>query len=85
MLLTPSLDLGILSGGMRETILSIAKKLKMEISQTHINYNDINKMDEAFISSTGIGLLSCYWDNWESKYLKTKLIKKELFKRINNN
>ena len=82
-IITPSLDLGILSGVMRDKILIIAKKLKLEIIETHINYKNINLMDEAFISSTGIGLLPCYWDGWTSKFLKTKLIKKELFKSIN--
>ena len=46
---------------------------------------DINSMDEAFISSTGIGLLPCYWENWDSNFKITKLIKKELYKRIKNN
>ena len=82
-IITPSLDLGILSGVMRDKILTIGEKLNFKISESHINFNDINLMDEAFISSTGIGLLSCYWDGWTSKYLKTKLIKKELFKSIN--
>ena len=83
-LLTPSLDLGILSGVMRETIIDIAKKMDIKFLETHINFDNINTMDEAFISSTGIGLLPCYWNNWQSKYLKTNLIKKELFKRIKN-
>jgi branched-subunit amino acid aminotransferase/4-amino-4-deoxychorismate lyase len=83
-LLTPSLDLGILSGVMRDTILNIAKDLNFDISETHIDYNIINNMDEAFISSTGIGLLPCYWDGWNSDYANTNLIKKELFKRIKN-
>ena len=46
--------------------------------------NSIKEMDEAFISSTGIGLLTCYWDGWESNYSNSKLIKKELFNRIKN-
>jgi len=83
-LITPSLDLGILSGVMRETIISIAKDLNFNIKEMHINYNSIKEMDEAFISSTGIGLLTCYWDGWESNYSNSKLIKKELFNRIKN-
>ena len=84
-LITPSLDLGILSGVMRDTIIDIAKFLNIDVQQTHINFNDINSMDEAFISSTGIGLLPCYWENWDSNFEITKLIKKELYKRIKNN
>ncbi len=84
-LITPSLDLGILSGVMRETIIKIAKELKFDVIETHINYNTINEMDEAFISSTGIGLLPCYWDSWVSTFTGTNLIKKEFFNRIRNN
>ena len=83
-LYTPTLDLGILSGVMRETILDIAYDMKLEIHEQYINYDDVNLMDEAFISSTGIGLLACYWDNWSSEYFYTNIIKKELFKRIKN-
>jgi len=83
-LLTPSLDLGILSGVMRDTIIDIARNLNMEINETSIKLSDVSTMDEAFITSTGIGLLPCYWDNWNSKFLQTKLIKKELFNRIKN-
>ena len=83
-LYTPTLELGILSGVMRETVLSITDSLDLAIKETYIHYDDISTMDEAFISSTGIGLLACYWNNWESKYHYTNLIKKELFKRIKN-
>ena len=79
-LLTPSLDLGILSGVMRDTIIEIAHNMNIDVLETHIDYNDIDAMDEAFISSTGIGLLPCYWNEWESSYKITKLIKKELLK-----
>ena len=83
-LITPSLDLGILSGVMRDTILDIAKKLKIQTIETHINFNQINLMDESFITSTGIGLLPCYWEGWNSEYIITNQIKKELFNRIKN-
>ena len=84
-LYTPSLDLGILPGVMRDTIIDIAKSIGIQIKETHIKHNSIDEMDESFISSTGIGLLECYWDEWKSDYFMTKQIKKELFKRINNN
>ena len=83
-LITPSLDLGILSGVMRNTIISIAKNINLNILETHIKKEEINLMDEAFISSTGIGLLPCYWDNWNSEFETTIKLKKELFNRINN-
>ena len=84
-LLTPSLDLGILSGVMRHTIINIAKDIGIPTKELHINYEQKNSMEEAFLTSTGIGLLECYWHDWNSNYLITKQIKKELFKRINNN
>ena len=83
-LYTPSLDLGILSGVMRDTILKIAKNFNLKIKETHIKLSNIQEMDEAFISSTGIGLLECYWNDWKSDYRYTKRIKKELFNRIKN-
>ena len=84
-LLTPALDLGILSGVMRDTIINIAKNMGIICKEKHLNFNNINNMDEAFLSSTGIGLLECKWDGWKSDYSITKQIKKELFKSINNN
>ena len=84
-LFTPSLDLGILSGVMRETILSIANSLDIKYHESHIKFDEIVKFEEAFISSTGVGLLPCYWDGFQSNYELTTIIKKELFNRINNN
>ena len=82
--LTPSLDLGILSGVMRETIINVVKSMGLNCIETHIKLSDIHKMDESFISSTGIGLLPCIWEKWDSDFLITNQIKKELFKRIKN-
>tara|TARA_B110000263_G_scaffold99010_1_gene86552 strand:- start:2824 stop:3648 length:825 start_codon:yes stop_codon:yes gene_type:complete len=82
-LITPSLDLGILSGVMRNTIISLAKRISLNVLEAHIKKEEINLMDEAFISSTGIGLLPCYWDNWDSKFETTIKLKKKLFNRIN--
>ena len=65
-LLTPSTNLGILSGVMRGTIMSIANELNLTVKDTNISIDSINDMDEAFVSSTGIGLLPCFWDGWQS-------------------
>ena len=70
---------------MRDTVIQIAKVLNIEVQESHMSYKEVDKMDEAFITSTGIGLLPCYWDGWTSKFVLTKLIKKELLKRIKNN
>tara|TARA_Y100000590_G_C15554708_1_gene952357 strand:- start:313 stop:1119 length:807 start_codon:yes stop_codon:yes gene_type:complete len=84
-ILSPSLDLGILSGVMRDTVFDIAKDKGISIEETHIKAEELQDMDEAFITSTGIGLLLCYWDNWNSSFQMSKMIKKELFKRIKIN
>lgn len=65
---TPTTKLGVLPGIMRETVLETAKDLNYEVSLKNIYYKDINKMDEAFITSTAVGVLPCFWKNWKSKY-----------------
>ena len=84
-LLTPSLNLGVLPGVTREIIKDIADKIGLISSDSYISYSDINNMDEAFISSTGIGILSCFWDNWKSEYTKTKKLQFLLEETIKNN
>jgi len=82
-LLTPELSLGILPGVMRDTIIEISKKMHLTIKETKIKISEINSMDEAFISSTGIGLYPCYWDNWNSDYPITQELRKNLNKILN--
>ena len=77
-LMTPGIDLGVLPGVMRETIMEIALELDLIVSEKIIPFNSINDMDEAFISSTGIGLLPCYWDGWNSEFPITYLLKEKL-------
>ena len=84
-LMTPGIDLGVLPGVMRETIMEIALELDLIVSEKIIPFNSINDMDEAFISSTGIGLLPCYWDGWNSEFPITYLLKEKLNGIINNN
>ena len=84
-LMTPGIDLGVLPGVMRETIMEIALELDLIVSEKIIPFNSINDMDEAFISSTGIGLLPCYWDGWNSEFPITYLLKEKLIRIINNN
>ena len=73
---TPNLNLGILDGVTRTKVLELGKKLNYKISESIINYDDINKMDEAFITSTAIGVLPCYWDGWNSNHSITLNLKK---------
>ena len=84
-LMTPGIDLGVLPGVMRETIMEIALELDLIVSDKIISFNSINDMDEAFISSTGIGLLPCYWDGWNSEFPITYLLKEKLNGIIDNN
>jgi branched-subunit amino acid aminotransferase/4-amino-4-deoxychorismate lyase len=77
-LLTPSTDLGVLPGVMRETIISIAQGANLKAEETNIPFDSINDMDEAFVSSTGIGLLPCAWNGWTSNFVKTSELKRSL-------
>ena len=77
-MLTPSTNLGVLPGVMRGTIMSIANELNLTVDDTNISIESINEMDEAFISSTGIGLLPCFWNGWQSDFTIASKLKKYL-------
>tara|TARA_B100000945_G_C20353314_1_gene583380 strand:- start:297 stop:1136 length:840 start_codon:yes stop_codon:yes gene_type:complete len=74
-LITPQIKLGVLEGVMRNSIINIAQKLNLDVFEEKIKFKSINNMDEAFISSTGIGLYPCYWEGWKSNFTITKNIK----------
>ena len=76
--------MGVLPGVMRSTIINIAIEMKIKVKETNIQFNIINEMDEAFISSTGIGLLPCYWDGWSSEFDLTQNITDKLNQQISN-
>ena len=71
-LITPSLSLGILSGTTRSKIETIAKQNNINCINKIIHKSEVNKMDEAFICSSAIGILPCYWGDWKSEYEITK-------------
>ena len=73
-LITPTLELGILSGTTRAKISKLANNVNLEYLEQDILLNNVNSMDEAFICSSVIGVLPCYWDNWKSNFRKTKQI-----------
>ena len=80
---TPSVDLGILEGITRRHIINIAQTLGYKVDHSHIDYSIIDNMDEAFITSTGIGILPCKWNNWTSEFkitLKLQNIYNEMIK-----
>jgi len=82
-LLTPDTTLGVLPGVMRDTIISISKELHLTCKETQISIESINDMDEAFISSTGIGLVPCFWDGWKSDFTITSNLKIHIERLIN--
>ena len=82
-LFTPDTKLGVLPGVMRNTILSIAKEMNLTAKETNIPIESINEMDESFISSTGIGLLACSWDGWQSDFKLTLKLKEGVDRLIN--
>src|SRR3990172_6243324 len=51
-LYTPSLDVGILDGITRTTIMQLAVKLGMQVEEGHYTKEDVYGADEVFISST---------------------------------
>ncbi len=83
-LLTPSTKLGVLPGVMRDTIISIAKQINLSVKEANISIESINEMDEAFISSMGIGLFPCSWDGWHSDFILSSKLKKRIDQLINS-
>lgn len=63
-LVTPGLELGVLPGVMRDTILEIAVSVGIETHETAIEFTELPTFQEAFISSTGIGILPVVWDGF---------------------
>ena len=61
---TPDVSLGILPGVTRELILELAGDLGLGVDMAPIHRDMVNDMDEAFISSTGIGDYPVTWDGF---------------------
>ncbi len=72
---TPSLNLGILNGITRQHVIQLAGSLNFTVKESNINYNTINTMDEAFITSSAVDILPCFWDGWSSNYSITRKLK----------
>ena len=71
-LITPALELGILPGTTRKIIAELSSKIHLKYSEEEILVNNVKSMDEAFICSSVVGILPCYWDKWKSNYNITK-------------
>jgi len=77
-LLTPSTDLGILPGVIRDTVMEIAHDQGLDVREAHIPYVEIDTMDEAFITSTGVGILPVFWTDFTSEYAITSKLERSL-------
>ena len=72
---TPSTKLGILNGITRQKIIELSKSKGYKVETLPINFDTINSMDEAFITSAGIGILPCNWNRWDSDFVITEKLK----------
>ncbi len=79
-LLTPALELGVLPGVIRDTIMELAKRRGLKVRETLIIQDDVQEMDEAFISSTGVGVLPVTWEGFTSTYQHSKKLRTDLTK-----
>ncbi len=61
---TPSTSLGILPGVTRDLVIELSAELGLKVDDAPIHVDDINSMDEAFLSSTGIGIYPVKWDGF---------------------
>lgn len=77
-LLTPSLELGVLPGVIRDTIMELAHKRQLDVQETLISQDEAQNMDEAFISSTGVGVLPVTWEGYKSIYQYSKILREDL-------
>ena len=77
-LLTPAVELGVLPGVIRDTIMELARKRGLKVREALIIQNEVASMDEAFISSTGVGVLPVYWEGFESDYKHSQILRNDL-------
>ena len=63
---TPDTSLGILPGVTRDLILELAAGLDLTVDTAAILATDADAMDEAFISSTGIGVYPVTWEGFHT-------------------
>ena len=69
-----------------KTVVVACRKtvLVIEVVESKIHKNELDSMDEAFISSSGIGLLPCFWEGWNSDFKLTNQLQNYLFNYIND-
>ena len=64
---TPDLSLGILPGVTRDLVMDLARPMGLQVDHAPITAATASQMDEAFISSTGIGVYPCTWDGFGTR------------------
>jgi len=81
---TPSTKLGILNGITRQKVIKLLQSENYIVETLPINFDSINSMDEAFITSSAIGVLPCKWDGWNSDFTITKKLKNQYSAMVKN-
>lgn len=77
-LFTPSLELGILPGTMRDAVIELAREEGITCRETRISLEEAHSMDEAFLTSTAVKILPVQWNGWESGYRLTGYLQQQL-------
>jgi branched-chain amino acid aminotransferase len=77
-LLTPAESLGVLPGVIRDTVMEAAELRGLTVREGLILKRELPDMDEAFICSTGIGVLPVTWEGFHSEYHDSLLLKHDL-------
>jgi branched-chain amino acid aminotransferase len=82
---TPDLNLKILPGVTRDLIIDLAQDMGLLVDTSPIKADSINEMDEAFISSTGIGVCPCTWEGFPaSDYSITYQLREKVESTVQN-
>ena len=75
---TPPLSSGILPGTTRNLIIDLCNQHGYDCNEKIIKFEELNNMDESFLSSSTYGIIPCYWDSWNNKNFITLKLKKIL-------
>ncbi len=81
---TPDTALGILPGVTRDLIMELAPAHGLTVDTGPLRREDADRMDEAFISSTGIGIYPVTWEGYhQSEYTITAQLKEAVENQVN--
>jgi branched-subunit amino acid aminotransferase/4-amino-4-deoxychorismate lyase len=76
---TPDTALGILPGVTRDLIMELSNEMGLKLDLSPISFNQVNAMDEAFISGTGIGAYPVTWEDYPpSNYVVTQRLRERI-------